>query len=108
MTNAQIIFNESLRLMEEGKIGTTGKQITVVNADGTKETINVPLPIHTYAAWKQLGFQVKKVVRQSHSLPSGNMLAENQKWKLLIQTELKEQKKLTIPKCSRSYLVSFH
>ena len=60
MTNAQIIFNESLKLMEEGKIGTTGKQITLVNADGTKETINEPLPIHTYAAWKQLGFQVKK------------------------------------------------
>ena len=25
MTNAQIIFNESMRLVQEGKIGTTGR-----------------------------------------------------------------------------------
>lgn len=28
MTNAQIIFNESICLVEEGKIGTTGRLLT--------------------------------------------------------------------------------
>ena len=34
MTNAQIIFNESVRLMEEGIIGTTGLKIEVVMENG--------------------------------------------------------------------------
>ena len=64
MTNEQIIFNESINLMEQGKLNGTGNMITIttVNADGQKEKkqIEEPEPIHTYAAWKQLGFQVKK------------------------------------------------
>lgn len=64
MTNAQIIFNESITLMEQGKLNGTGNMITVitVNEDGQEEKkqIEEPEPIHTYAAWKQLGFQVKK------------------------------------------------
>lgn len=60
MTNTQIIFNESVRLMNEGKIGTTGRMITMVKADGTKETIPEPEAIHTFAAWKSAGYQVKK------------------------------------------------
>lgn len=64
MTNAQIIFNESLSLMESGVIGTTGRQITVttVNSEGEEEkkVINEPEPIHTFQAWKERGRQVKK------------------------------------------------
>lgn len=60
MTNAQIIFNEQLKLMESGAIGTTGKQIVVTDAKGEKHTVNEPEPIHTFAVWKQLGFKVKK------------------------------------------------
>ena len=64
MTNAQIIFNESINLMEQGKLNGTGNMITIitVNSDGQEEKkqIEEPEPIHTYAAWKQLGFQVKK------------------------------------------------
>ena len=64
MTNAQIIFNESIRLMEEGKIGTTGKVITVtyINGEGQeeKQQINEPEAIHTFAIWKQNGYAVKK------------------------------------------------
>ena len=64
MTNAQIILNESINLMEQGKLNGTGNMITVitVNAEGQEEKkqIEEPEPIHTYAAWKQLGFQVKK------------------------------------------------
>ena len=29
MNNAQIIFNESITLMNDGLIGTTGRQITI-------------------------------------------------------------------------------
>lgn len=60
MTNAQIIFNESLKLVEEGTIGTTGKMITVQDQEGNKKQIAEPEPIHTFTIWKQLGRQVKK------------------------------------------------
>ena len=39
MTNAQIILNESINLMEQGKLNGTGNMITVitVNAEGQEE-----------------------------------------------------------------------
>ena len=63
MNNAQIIFNESIALMNDGLIGTTGRQITIeYEKDGekVKETINEPEPIHTYKEWQKLGLQVQK------------------------------------------------
>lgn len=60
MTNAQIIFNESIRLMEDGIIGSTGLKIEVVMDNGETVSMMEPEPIHTYAAWKSLGFQVKR------------------------------------------------
>lgn len=60
MTNAQIIFNESIKLMEEGIINSTGRTITVQDAEGNKKQMLEPEEIHTYAAWKKLGYQVKK------------------------------------------------
>lgn len=60
MTNAQIIFNESIKLMEDGVIGSTGRMITVQDNEGNKKQFPEPEPIHTYATWKKLGFQVKK------------------------------------------------
>jgi len=63
MTNAQTIFNESVRLMKDGIIGTTGNKITITyEKDGQNitEVIDEPEPIHTFAAWKSLGFKVKK------------------------------------------------
>lgn len=60
MTNAQIIFNESVRLMEEGIIESTGLKIEVVTESGETISMLEPEPIHTYAAWKSLGFQVKR------------------------------------------------
>lgn len=64
MNNAQIIFNESIALMKDGIIGTTGRQITIEyeNEDGekVKELINEPEPIHTYKEWQKAGFQVQK------------------------------------------------
>jgi hypothetical protein len=60
MTNAMIIFNESVRLMEEGKIKGTGKFITVENEDGTKTELELPEELHTFQKWKELGYSVKK------------------------------------------------
>ena len=36
MKNETIIMNERLALMEQGVIGTTGKTITITNAEGKK------------------------------------------------------------------------
>jgi hypothetical protein len=60
MTNAQIIFSESLELMEAGKIGTTGRTLTLERPDGTRYTVPEPEPIHTFAAWRALGYTVRK------------------------------------------------
>ena len=64
MTNAQIIFNESIRLVEDGIIKGTGRMLEAIitDKDGNEEKklIEEPEAIHTYATWKQLGFQVKK------------------------------------------------
>lgn len=60
MTNAQIIFNKSIELMNNGKIGTTGRTLQIRTASNEIQEILEPEPIHTYAAWKQLGYQVKK------------------------------------------------
>lgn len=60
MTNAQIIFNESIKLMNNGIINTTGRMIKVINATGEEKTIQEPEQIHTFAAWKELGYIVKK------------------------------------------------
>lgn len=60
MTNAMIIMNESLRLMEEGILKGSGQYGQLVKEDGTTETIEFPEEIHTFAGWKQLGFSVKK------------------------------------------------
>ena len=60
MTNAAIIFNASCKLMEEGILGTTGRKIVLEAPDGTKTEIMEPEPIHTYNAWKAMGYQVKR------------------------------------------------
>ena len=60
MTNAQIILNQSINLMEQGIIGSTGRMLTFDKEDGSSEQIPEPEPIHTYAAWKSLGFQVSR------------------------------------------------
>jgi hypothetical protein len=56
MTNATIILNESLYLVEEGVLETTGEKFTTL--DGRE--IELPEAIHTFQKWKQLGFSVKK------------------------------------------------
>lgn len=59
MTNAMIILMESVKLMEEGKLNGTGNFVEVETQDGKKQ-LEIPEPIHTYAKWKELGYQVRK------------------------------------------------
>ena len=60
ITNVQIIFNESLKLVQQGIIKSTGKTIVLEMQDGSKKEMPEPEPIHTYNGWKELGYQVKK------------------------------------------------
>ena len=60
MTNEQIIFNERVKLMDDGKIGTTGRSIVVETIQGKKIQLMEPEEIHTFQAWKSLGYSVKK------------------------------------------------
>ena len=60
MTNAQIIFNNSVKLMEEGILKGSGIMATVTDAEGNTKQIELPETIHTFAAWKSLGYIVKK------------------------------------------------
>lgn len=60
MTNAMIIFWQSVELMNAGTIGTTGRILHVETPDGDVRELQEPEPIHTFACWKGLGYSVKK------------------------------------------------
>lgn len=60
MTNEAIIFGARLKLMKDGKIGSTGRTIVVEDGEGNKTQMPEPEKIHTYTAWQKLGFQVKR------------------------------------------------
>lgn len=64
MTNAQIILDESIRLMQAGIIGTTGRKLnmTYINGEGEEvtELMDEPEEIHTFADWKARGYFVNK------------------------------------------------
>lgn len=60
MTNAEIIFAAGQALAKQGVIKYTGREIEAVNDEGETVLIKETEPIHTYAAWKALGYQVQK------------------------------------------------
>lgn len=60
MTNEAIIFDVRLKLMKDGKIGSTGRIIVIEDGEGNKTQMPEPEEIHTYTAWQKLGFQVKR------------------------------------------------
>lgn len=68
MTNAMIIMNESLKLMEDGKLNGSGQFAEIETADG-KQTIELPEEIHTFNGWKALGYSVKKGEKSSIKFP---------------------------------------
>lgn len=68
MTNAQIIMNESIRLMEEGILKGNGQFAEIETENGTM-VIELPEEIHTFNGWKQLGYSVKKGEKSSIKFP---------------------------------------
>jgi len=60
VTNRQIIFLAACGLVEDGKISTTGRMIDFELDDGMVITVPEPEPIHTFQAWKALGYKVKR------------------------------------------------
>ena len=60
MTNAMIILFEQVKLMEDGKIGTTGRTFTFEDGEGNVKELPEPEPIHTFTKWKSLGYSVKR------------------------------------------------
>lgn len=60
MTNAQIIMNASIELMKAGKLNGTGEFATFEDENGNEIKVELPEQIHTFAAWKELGYSVKR------------------------------------------------
>ena len=60
MTNEMIVLHESQRLAREGKIKYTGRVFVVTDVTGKEIEFKETEKIHTYAAWRELGFQVQK------------------------------------------------
>ena len=60
MTNAQIILQESIKLMKDGVIKSTGQPLSYVDSEGNKIQCEMPEVIHTFSTWKKLGYVVKK------------------------------------------------
>ena len=58
-TNEQIIFSESVILMNEGKLAGSGKFINYNMGDHVEKQ-EIPEAIHTYSKWQELGYQVKE------------------------------------------------
>lgn len=60
MTNAEIILQNRVFLMEQGVIkGVEGQALKWKDEQGERE-IQMPEEIHTFQAWKALGYQVQK------------------------------------------------
>lgn len=60
MTNREIVHEESQKLLKEGKIKPTGKVYHWTDEEGMEHTYVESEAIHTFAAWKQLGYVVRK------------------------------------------------
>ena len=60
MTNAEIIFNESINLMNQGIIKGTGEFATFTDDSGNEFEQEIPEEIHTFNGWKERGYSVKK------------------------------------------------
>lgn len=55
--------------MQEGILHGSGRFISLADESGTEKTIELPETIHTFAAWKQAGYAVKKGEHAIASFP---------------------------------------
>ena len=69
MTNAMIILNESVKLMEQGLLKGTGEFVTVEDSEGNKTQLEMPEGIHTFNGWKERGYQVKNGEKSNIKFP---------------------------------------
>lgn len=69
MTNEMIIFKESQKLMNDGILQGSGVFATVEFEDGARQ-VEMPEEIHTFQAWKSLGYSVKKGEKAIAKFPS--------------------------------------
>lgn len=83
MTNAMIILNESVRLMEEGVLKSTGEYVEIQNEDGTTTRLEMPEEIHTFNGWKDRGYNVKKGEKSNIKFPI---------WKYTVKQKADEEK----------------
>jgi hypothetical protein len=60
MTNAQIILQNSVFLMEQGVLKPTDEKILFADEEGNVREVNRPEEIHTFNEWKKLGCMVEK------------------------------------------------
>ena len=81
MTNAMIILTNSLSLMEQGVLKATGEKL-IVEENGEKKELDVPEEIHTYAEWKNRGFQVQKGEKAKAQFPI---------WKYMVKKKKQEE-----------------
>ena len=79
MTNAMIILTESVKLMEQGLLKPTGEKLRVEDAEGNVKELDVPEEIHTYAKWKEQGFQVQKGQKSNIQFPIWKYVRGKQK-----------------------------
>lgn len=82
MTNHMIILMERIRLMNEGVLEGTGETVIVQNEKGEKKEMQMPEEIHTFAAWKSLGYKVKKGEKN---------IAQFMIWKHVSKTKMNEE-----------------
>ena len=61
MTNEMIILSQQIELQKQGVLRFTGNKIRALDLNtGESVEIDEIQPIHTFAAWKEKGFKVKK------------------------------------------------
>lgn len=87
MTNAQIIFQESIELLKQGILKPTGNKLTLVGEDGREFTVDEPEEIHTFNGWKSLGYQVRKGEKAVAKFPI---------WKCKKKKDDKEENAVTV------------
>lgn len=78
MTNQQIILNESVKLMKDGKIKGSGVFGEIATENGIQK-IELPEEIHTFNGWKERGFKVKKGEHSTIKFPIWKFTARNKK-----------------------------